>query len=199
MTNLSSLYACYVLSACIALITLFSSFLFRYRTFKETKAANVVHNMSRLQYKYYTALANGEFSKYPEIKKQIEKTLNVYSAIIKNNDYNFKEVLIVRKKKVNYKDIIMSELFKEFHKISKTTGSLNEIMKLDNQIREELMLLKKPIQCRLWLIFQNMFLHILRLIACVAGKFENKPKNHIHKHINEIDEYRGNFYDVAHA
>lgn len=183
----------------VAVISLFSLCFFRYKTFKETKAAKIVSTMAQLQYKYYIAAAKDEFLKYPEIRKQIEKTLNVYGAIINNEDYNFQEVRIFRKKKRNYKDIIMSELFKEFHRISKKTGDLNEIIKLDNAIKEGIMLLKNPIRCRIWLICHNMSLHIFRWSACVAGMFEKKPRNYIHKHINEIGEYRSNLYEVAHA
>lgn len=196
MINLNGLYVYYALIACIALISLFGLFIFKYRTFKEIKLANVVNDMSMLQNKYYGALSNDKFLKYPEIKKQIEKTLNIYSASIKNSDYNFKDVLVIRKRNVSYEGLADSDLFKELQKASKTPGILNDIIKLNSSIKEELLILKKPIRYRLDLIFQNMVLHSLKLIVCVLQTFKAEPD--IGKYLDKLYKYEGK-YDIADA
>lgn len=197
MTYLNGLYAYYVLIACIAFISLFSLFFFKYKTLKEIRSASIVSDMSMLQQKYFEALREDKFFKYPEIRKQIEKTLNIYSTSVKKSDYNFKEVLVIRKKNANYEGLIESDLFKELQKISKTAGIINEIMDLNNNVREELLILKKPIRYRLDLIFQNMLLHSLKMIVCVSQNFKLNPN--IEKYVNEIYRYDGNKYDIANA
>jgi hypothetical protein len=196
MAYFNSLYLCYALLLCIVLVSFFGLCFFKYKTLKEIKSASILNNMSLLQRKYYGALKKNKFQKYPEIKKQIEKTLNIYSSSINKGDYSFKNILVVRKKNASYEGLIDSELFKELQSISKTAGILNEIMDLNSNIKEELLILKKPIRYRFDLIFQNMILHSLKFIICVSQNFEVKPNA---DYINKIYEYKSNKYDIANA